>query len=86
MDRATISRITDGIVADMEAWQSRPLDPVYPVLLVDGIRIKIGTASREGRWRRCGVAGVTPLGSLLVSLLARLARLLVEGHWFEVEV
>ena len=41
MDRATISRITDAIVADMEAWQSRPLDSIYPVLLVDGIRIKI---------------------------------------------
>jgi len=25
----------------MVAWQSRPLDAVYPVLLVDGIRIKI---------------------------------------------
>ena len=47
VDRATISRITDGIVADMESWQSLPLDSVYPVLLVDGIRIKIrdGTVS-----------------------------------------
>lgn len=41
VDRATISRITDAIVEDMEAWQSRPLDALYPVLLVDGIRIKI---------------------------------------------
>lgn len=41
VDRATISRITDAILADMEAWQSRPLDAIYPVLLVDGIRIKI---------------------------------------------
>lgn len=41
VDRATISRITDAIVGDMEAWQSRPLDSIYPVLFVDGIRIKI---------------------------------------------
>lgn len=41
VDRATISRITDVIVDDMAAWQSRPLDTVYPVVLVDGIRIKI---------------------------------------------
>jgi putative transposase len=41
VDRSTISRITDAIVEDMELWQSRPLDAVYPVLLVDGIRIKI---------------------------------------------
>ncbi len=39
--RSTISRITDAVVEDMLAWQSRPLDVVYPVLLVDGIRIKI---------------------------------------------
>ena len=41
IDRSTVSRITDAIVEDMEAWQTRPLDTVYPVLLVDGIRIKI---------------------------------------------
>jgi transposase-like protein len=41
VDRSTISRVTDAIVEDMAAWQSRPLDAVYPVLLVDGIRIKI---------------------------------------------
>jgi len=49
VDRSTISRITDAIVADMEAWQSRPLDAIYPVLFVDGIRIKIrdGTVSNR---------------------------------------
>jgi transposase-like protein len=49
VDRATISRITDAIVGDLESWQSRPLDSVYPVLLVDGIRIKIrdGTVSNR---------------------------------------
>lgn len=41
VDRSTISRITDAIVEDMMLWQSRPLDSVYPVLLVDGIGIKI---------------------------------------------
>lgn len=41
IDRSTVSRITDAIVDDMLAWQTRPLDTVYPVLLVDGIRIKI---------------------------------------------
>lgn len=41
IDRSTISRITDRIVDDMAAWQSRPLEPIYPVILIDGIRIKI---------------------------------------------
>ena len=41
VDRATISRTTEVVTADLEAWQSRPLDSIYPVLFVDGIRIKI---------------------------------------------
>ncbi len=49
VDRSTISRITDGIVDDMASWQSRPLDVVYPVLLVDGIRIKIRDGSVTNR-------------------------------------
>lgn len=41
ISKDTISRITDAIVADMEAWQSRPLDPLYAVVLVDAIVIKV---------------------------------------------
>ena len=57
IDRATISRITDAIVGDMEAWQSRPLDSVYPVILVDGIRIKIrdGTVSNRTVYVAMGI-------------------------------
>ena len=57
IDRSTISRITDGIVDDMEAWHSRPLDPVYPVVLVDGIRIKIrdGTVTNRTVYVAMGI-------------------------------
>ena len=41
VDRSTISQITDQITDDMQTWQSRPLDAIYPVIFVDGIRIKI---------------------------------------------
>lgn len=41
ISKDTISRITDAIVADMEAWQSRPLDPIYAVVLIDAIVIKV---------------------------------------------
>lgn len=41
ISKDTISRITDAIVADMEAWQSRPLDPLYAVVLIDAIVIKV---------------------------------------------
>jgi putative transposase len=38
---ATISRVTDVVVEEIAAWQSRPVDPVYPILYIDAIRIKI---------------------------------------------
>jgi transposase-like protein len=41
ISRETISKITDRIVDDMNAWQNRPLDRVYPVLLIDAIVIKV---------------------------------------------
>jgi putative transposase len=39
--RDTISRITDAVVEDLVAWQNRPLDAVYPVILIDAIVVKI---------------------------------------------
>jgi transposase-like protein len=41
VSRETISKITDQILPDLVAWQSRPLDRVYPVLLIDAIVIKV---------------------------------------------
>jgi len=41
ISRETISKITDRIVEDMIAWQNRPLDRLYPVLLTDAIVIKV---------------------------------------------
>ena len=40
MSRETISKITDQIVDDMGAWQSRPLDSLHAVLLIDCLVIK----------------------------------------------
>ncbi len=41
VSRETISKITDQIVEEMVAWQSRPLDPLYAVLLIDCLVIKV---------------------------------------------
>lgn len=41
ISKDTISRITDAIVADMEAWQTRPLEPIYAVVLIDAIVVKV---------------------------------------------
>jgi putative transposase len=44
VSRETISKITDAVLGDMVAWQSRPLERVYPVLLIDAIVVKVATA------------------------------------------
>ena len=41
VSRDTISRITDRVLEEMAAWQSRPLDSVYPVIFIDAIQVKI---------------------------------------------
>jgi transposase-like protein len=36
-----ISRVTDAVLEDVREWQNRPLDPVYPVIFFDALRVKI---------------------------------------------
>jgi putative transposase len=45
VSRQTISTITDKVVEGMTEWQNRPLDPVYPVVFIDAINVKI----RDGK-------------------------------------
>ena len=41
VSKQTISTITDRVLEGMAEWQSRPLDPVYPVLFIDCVNVKI---------------------------------------------
>ena len=41
VSRDLISKVTDQILFDMREWQARPLDPVYPVILIDAIVLKV---------------------------------------------
>jgi putative transposase len=36
-----ISSVTDAVVAEVTAWQTRPLEPLYPVVFFDALRVKI---------------------------------------------
>lgn len=36
-----ISSVTDAVAAEVTAWQSRPLEPMYPVVFFDALRVKI---------------------------------------------
>jgi putative transposase len=42
-----ISTITDAVTEEVKAWQARPLDPVYPIIYLDCIHVKV----REGAVR-----------------------------------
>jgi transposase-like protein len=41
VSKETVSRITDGVPETMIEWQNRPLDPVYPVVFIDAVHVKI---------------------------------------------
>ncbi len=41
VSRELISNVTDVVVDEIKAWQSRPLDEVYPILYIDGLRLRI---------------------------------------------
>ncbi len=36
-----ISSVTDAVVAEVTAWQTRPLEALYPVVFFDALRVKI---------------------------------------------
>jgi len=38
---ATVSAITDAVLEEVKAWQTRPLDPVYAVVFLDAIVVKV---------------------------------------------
>ena len=39
--RDTVSRITDAVLEDVQAWRTRPLDAVYPIVYFDAMRVKV---------------------------------------------
>ena len=57
--RDTISRVTDAVLEDVEAWRTRPLDQVYPIVYFDALRVKV-REDRSVRNLACYLAlGVT---------------------------
>ncbi len=44
-----ISRVTDGVVEELEEWRNRPLDAVYPIVYIDALVVKIRDGIVENR-------------------------------------
>jgi len=53
-----ISRVTDAVLDEVREWQNRPLDPVYPVIFFDALRVKLRD---EGLVRNKAVYGALAL-------------------------
>lgn len=53
-----ISSVTDEVMAEAAAWQNRPLEPMYPVVFFDALRVKIrddGVVSNKAVYLALGV-------------------------------
>ena len=47
-----VSAVTDSVVDEVRAWQSRPLESTYAIVFFDALRVKIrdeGLVSEQGR-------------------------------------
>lgn len=36
-----VSAVTDAVITEVTEWQTRPLEPMYPVVFFDALRVKI---------------------------------------------
>lgn len=53
-----ISTVTDAVAAEVTEWQSRPLDPLYPLVFFDALRVKVrdeGTVRNKAVYLALGV-------------------------------
>jgi len=41
LSHETIANITDAVAEEVKAWQARPLEPVYPILYLDALVVKV---------------------------------------------
>jgi putative transposase len=41
-----ISRVIDGVLEELREWQHRALDPVYPILYIDALVVKVRTQGK----------------------------------------
>jgi transposase-like protein len=46
-----VSRVTEGLQQQITEWQSRPLERVYPIIFVDGLRVAVRT--EKGVLKKC---------------------------------
>jgi len=59
---ALISNVTDAVMEEIKAWQSRPLDAIYPIVYLDALVVKMRTDGRVENRAVYVAIGVTLAG------------------------
>ena len=60
---ALISDVTDAVSEEVKAWQSRPLDELYPILYLDALYVNIKVSGRVSKRAVYVVLGITREGA-----------------------
>ncbi len=60
--RDLVSRVTDAVLDDVSAWQSRPLEACYPIVWMDALVVKIRDQGRVQNHHAYLAIGITDLG------------------------
>jgi len=53
-----VSAVTDAVLDEVTEWQNRPLEPLYPLVFFDAIRVKVrdeGTVRNKAIYVTLGV-------------------------------
>jgi putative transposase len=58
VSRETVSRVTAGVLEDAKAWQTRPLEQIYPILYLDALVVKIRDGQAVRNFARYLAIGV----------------------------
>lgn len=57
-----ISNVTDKILQDIEDWQSRSLDAIYPILFIDAVHFSVREENRVKKMAAYVILGITMEG------------------------
>ncbi|MFT6281434.1 MAG: transposase-like protein [Salibacteraceae bacterium] len=62
ISHTVLSQITDKILPEVKAWQSRPLDPVYPIVWLDAMHYKVRNGASVKHRAVYNIIGISPSG------------------------
>jgi putative transposase len=56
LSHESIANVTDAVAEEVELWQNRPLDPIYPIIYLDALVVKVRGDNNQVRNKSAHVA------------------------------